>query len=142
MRAEGLLRQTLVWTLNAIQGPLYAHIMLLRRMTIPPSEAPMVVFVPSNKSYHWKRASSVDGTFPHHRHPLRRLFHREMAQTSAVRSRLLLLRRLARTSYNLGTHSSIRPPRSFRPQRTLCALRSMTANLHNLAQLSAPRASR
>ncbi len=25
MRAEGLLRQTLVWTLNAIQGPLYAH---------------------------------------------------------------------------------------------------------------------
>lgn len=97
MRAEGLLTQTLVWTFNtalATHGPLYAHLMLFfRRMTIPPSEAPMVVFVPSNKSYHWKRVSSEVGTSLHRLRVPHRHSHWETAQTSAVRSRLLLLRR-------------------------------------------------
>ena len=132
MRVEGLLSQKLVWIFTS----LLIHLMLFRRMSTPLSEALMVVFVLLSKSYHWKKASSVGGTLLHRR-------RRELAQTSAVLLRPLHRRSVpVRTSFNPGTHSFIRPLRSFHPPRTVHTRRLMAANRHISAQLSATRRGR
>jgi hypothetical protein len=109
-----------------------------KRMSSPPLEAPMVVFVPSNKYYHWMRALSVGGTCLHHRRPVRPRFRRDMAKTLVVRRLALPHHRSVRvrTSYNLGTRSFIHLPHSVHRLRIVHTPRSMAANHHISAQLS------